>query len=65
MGYLDEGEDPETIPVFMYDGAGAKADVGSEVSFVTPASRFVDGDQLKVTDSHQSLNEPSQHTHNS
>jgi hypothetical protein len=48
MGFLSDTEASEPHPVFMYDGAGGRADVGPEVSFVTPASRFQDGDQLKV-----------------
>jgi len=55
MGYLDDAEDADPVPVLMYDGAGAKGDVGPKLSFVTPASRFKDGDQLKVKKNNASL----------
>jgi len=48
MGYLDDSEPPEPFPVFMYDGAAGRADVGPEVKFVTPSERFKDGARLKV-----------------
>jgi hypothetical protein len=48
MGYLDDAEAPEPFPVFMYDGAAGRADVGAEVKFVIPSERFKDGARLKV-----------------
>jgi hypothetical protein len=48
MGYLDDAEAPEPLPVFMYDGAAGHANVGPEVQFVIPSERFKDGAQLKV-----------------
>lgn len=48
MGYLDDAEGPEPLPVFMYDGAAGRANVGPEVKFVIPSERFKDGAQLKV-----------------
>jgi hypothetical protein len=48
MGYLDDAEPPEPVPVFMYDGAAGRANVGEEVTFVLPSERFKDGAQLKV-----------------
>lgn len=48
MGYLLPREQAEPTPVFMYDGAGAAANVDPRVSFVVPSSRFRDGAQLEV-----------------
>ena len=48
MGYLDTQDGAEPVPVFMYDGAAGRADVGPKVSFVTPSERFKDGPQLQV-----------------
>ncbi len=48
MGYLDDAEPPEPFPVFMYDGAAGRANVGAEVKFVIPSERFKDGARLKV-----------------
>ena len=47
MGFLN-GDSPEPVEVFMYDGAGTRADIGPQVRFVIPAGRFQDGDQLLV-----------------
>lgn len=49
MGYLGDADNPEQVPVIMYDGAAGRADVGRKVSFVTPSQRFKDGAQLKVS----------------
>lgn len=50
MGYLQAEDEAEPIPVFMYDGAAGRADIGPQVSFVLPSERFKDGPQLEVID---------------
>lgn len=43
MGYVpkDGFEDPTKLT--MYDGAGDRANLGANIVFLTPASRFKDG----------------------
>jgi hypothetical protein len=50
MGYLQAEDEAEPIPVFMYDGAAGRVDIGPQVSFVLPSERFKDGPQLEVID---------------